>query len=461
MSINGLLNSTQESLQSYQLAIDVTGGNIANVNTPGYSRQRAVFTAKGAVDVGAASAQIGVNVTSVERIYDSYLDSQVVKQSQVLGYNQTKSDFLNRVEGTFAENTGSVSDLLNKYWNAWSGLATNPTGQVERENLLVAADSLATKFRGMDIDLAKTVQDAGDGIDNGVAQVNDYLLQIADLNSKIMSVADDRGESNLLKDNRLDVISELSIYLNINYMEDTRGAVNVFLADGNSLVRGGVSSQLAVQRNASNVVDDIVYEDDPNISLKGAISKEKSGQLAALLEIGDTLIPGYRGKLDALAGKLISEVNSQQAKGYDANGNAGGNFFDTATQAGDFHVSAVIAADVNKIAVSATVNGDGDNARAIAAIKDKLVMNGGNTTANDYYANFVGQVGRDVAGANNSVDQQTNIMQQLTNRREAASGVSLDEEMMNLMKYQMLYGAAGKVVSTVNQLMDTLMQLVK
>lgn len=461
VSINSLLNTSQESLQSYQLGMDVTGGNIANVNTPGYSRQRALFTAKGTVDIGAASVQTGVNVTSVERIYDRYLENQVSKQAQVLGYNQAKSDTLNSIEGIFAENPGSASDLLNKFWNAWSGLAANPTGQIERENLLAAADSLATRFRALDTDLTNIMQDTGDSIDNVVAQVNDYLDQIAALNSKIMSVADDRGENNLLKDVRVDLINKLSAYVNINYVEDARGAINIFLADGKPLVQGDMPSPLAVKRNASNVIDDIVYKNDPTVSLKGAVSKEKSGQLAALLEIGDTLIPGYRTKLDTLAAKLISEVNAQQASGYDANGNPGGAFFATATQAGDFRVSASIAADVNKIAAAAAVTGDGDNALSLAAIKDKLIMNGGITTANDYFAVFIGQVGRDVAGAKNGLDQETNIMQQLANRREAASGVALDEEMMNLMKYQMMYGAAGKVVSAISQMMDTLMQLVK
>lgn len=461
MSVSSLLNTTQESLQSYQLGIDVTSGNIANINTPGYSRQRANFAAKGAINVGGLSAQIGVSVTSVERIYDRYLDNLVSKQAQVVGYNQVKSDFLNRVEGTFAENSGSAADLLNKFWNAWSGLESNPQGQIERENLLAAADSLAVKIRGMDSDLAKMVQDAGDSIDNVVSQVNDYLSQIAHLNGKIITMADDKGEGNLLKDSRTDIINKLSAYMNINYVEDSRGALNVFLADGNPLVRSDGFSSLAVSRNSSNIIDDVVYQDNAGVSLKQAITKEKSGQLASLLEIGDALIPGYKTKLDALVENLVSAVNEQQALGYDAQGNPGGDFFESATTAADFRVSASIAADVNKIAASSTINGDGDNARAIAAIKDTLIMDSGKRTVSDFYAVLVGQVGRDVAGAKNGVEQQNNIMQQLSNRRDAASGVSIDEEMMNLMKFQMLYGAAGKVVNTVTELMDTLLQIVK
>ena len=188
MSISSLLNTAKDSLQSYQLAIDLTGGNIANVNTPGYSRQRAVFNAVGAVDVGSGRGQIGVNVTSIERIYDEYLDNQVANQSQVLSYNEAKSDLLNRIEGIFVENGGGASDLLNKFWNAWSELAVNPKGKVERENLLAAAEDMTSAFRRLDSELRKIVQDAGDAISGIVAQTNDYLTQVADLNSKIINI---------------------------------------------------------------------------------------------------------------------------------------------------------------------------------------------------------------------------------------------------------------------------------
>jgi flagellar hook-associated protein 1 FlgK len=126
----------------------------------------------------------------------------------------------------------------------------------------------------------------------------------------------------------------------------------------------------------------------------------------------------------------------------------------------NFQVSAAVSSEVNKIAASATVNGDGDNALALSAIKDKA-MSGGTATISDNYASLIGRIGRDAADAKSSLDQQTLIMDQLSNRREATSGVSLDEEMMNLMKYQMAYNATGKLVNTANQMLDTLMQLVK
>ncbi|MCG6536178.1 MAG: flagellar basal body protein, partial [Syntrophales bacterium LBB04] len=118
MSLSSLMNVSRNALQSYQMAIDVTGGNIANINTPGYSRERAVLNSVGSVNMNTDNGQIGVNVASVERVYDEYLDNQIVGQTQVLGYNQKKSDVLSGIEGIFAENGSGASDLLSKFWNA-------------------------------------------------------------------------------------------------------------------------------------------------------------------------------------------------------------------------------------------------------------------------------------------------------------------------------------------------------
>jgi flagellar hook-associated protein 1 len=459
VSISSLLNTSRDSLQSYQLALDLTGANIANANTEGYSRQRAVFNSVGRADVGAVSVQIGVNVTNVERIYDEYLDNQLADQSQKVGYGEAKSDVLNRIEGIFAENGGGASDQLNKFWNAWSELSANPNGQVVRENLLAAADNLTVTFHRLESDLTKLTQDSGDNILNIVSQANDYLTQVADLNGQIVGIADDRGETNLLKDNRTNILNKICNIMDIQYVEDANGAVNIFLADGRPLITGGNVLKLAGKSNSANVVDDIVYQDNPGVSLKNVLTQGENGKLAALLEIGNEVIPGYKNKLDAIVNNLVLEVNAQHKQGYDIHGNAGSNFFDPTTSARDFHVSAAVASDTNKIAASSTVNGDGENARFVDAIKDKSVMNGGTATINDDYASLIGRIGRDVAGAKSSLDQQTSIMQQMSNRREATSGVSLDEEMMDIMKYQMAYNAAGKMVTTVSQLMETILQL--
>jgi len=467
MSLNGVLNTSKDSLLTYQFAIGLTGSNIANVNTPGYSRQKPVFQTVGSVDVAALRAQLSVNVSDIERVYDKYLENQIVEQTKMLGYTEAKDDILGRIEGIFAEGTGGASSLLDKFWNAWEELSANPAQQSARNALVAAAENFTSVIRRIDGDLKQVVTDTTARVVDTVKEINVALGQIADLNRKIASFGEDDGDANTLKDNRSELLHKLGDMIAVSYIENENGATDVFLPDGHALVLGSQSRQLSVETSSGSGsirVGDIRYKDDPAVSLKAAIASEKSGRLTAYLDITDEVIPGYQDKLNTFVSSLVSEVNTQHHRGYDANGDSGGVFFEELSEAdddaGDFKVSSDISSNLNKIAASATVNSDGDNAVAIGRVREKLVMSGGTATLNDYYAALVGEIGRDAADAQNAVDYRTSLMTQIKNDRESVSGVSLDEEMMSLMKYQMNYNTAGKLVSTVAAMMDTLLQLV-
>jgi flagellar hook-associated protein 1 FlgK len=207
--------------------------------------------------------------------------------------------------------------------------------------------------------------------------------------------------------------------------------------------------------NASNY--DIVFADTPNQVINGDL---KGGKLAGLLDVRDTKIAGYLNDLNSMASTIMTRVNTLHSSGYDLNGNAGGNFFSTAsTLAKDMRVDPSIVADVRKIAAGATVNSDGDNASSIAAIKDDASLMGSGMTIDNFYESLTSRVGQDVVDAKNSVDHQTSVINQVENQRQAVSGVSLDEEMLNLIKYQAAYNAAGRLCAIVNTMMSTLINL--
>jgi flagellar hook-associated protein 1 FlgK len=340
--------------------------------------------------------------------------------------------------------------------------------------------------------------------------------------------------------------------IDINYMEKSDGSLYISLpTNGKALVEGFKSWELQVKRNTgNNNLYDIVFKEDPSESINDQIT---GGKLAGLLEVRDNTIPSYLDQLNQTASSIINKVNEMHISGYDQDGNPGESFFISTAQAKYMQVSAQIVADTRKIAASATVNADGDNATAITAIQsDKMyasiemgasshtvtgqitnigqtykdsttitltrgltstasdwtVSNGGyssmailtaddrmvtldlnndaqadirlnltgtwsngetitfkltksgNTTNIDGYFNaFIASVGQDVDNASQSLTSMTAILNQQTDQRDQLSGVSLDEEMMNLIKYQMAYGAAGRMTSTVNELMDILINL--
>jgi flagellar hook-associated protein 1 len=400
-----------------------------------------------------------VTVDSIKKSYDKYLESQIVDQTEALGYSEAKNDILERIEGIFDESSQGASDLLNEFWNAWEEVSANPSQHAARNALLSAADNFSSAIRRIDGDLAQVATDTTDRIDDVLSEINIALSEIADLNNKITACSQESGDANVLQDSRKVLLNELSGMLGVSYIENENRAIDVFLSGGQALVLSSESWQLAVETQ-NGIVTEITYKDDPGTSLKDAVASDQTGQLAAFLEISETVVPGYRIKLDAFVAKLVSEVNALHTAGYDANGDIGGYFFDPTTQAGSFTLSDAVSSDLSKIAASTTVNGDGDNALAIAEVQNKLVMSDDSATLNDYYTSLVGEIGRDLADAQNDVDYRTSIMTQLKNSRESVSGVSLDEEMMNLIRYQMSYNAAGKLVGTVNAMLETLMQLV-
>ncbi len=460
MSGISALNVAKDSLLSHQTAINVTGSNIANVNTPGYTRQRPVFSTTGTMDVDAGLIQLSVGIDQIERVYDRFLEAEINGQIQDLGYSEARKEQLEIIEITFNETTGEgIDDIFNKFWGAWEDLSANPGGQPERLALLSAADSLTYLLRSYSSDLIAIQDDANAAVSDLVTQVNSKLTSIADLNDKISQNGTDTGDTNVLRDERTMLVKDLAEIIDIQYFEDSRGALNIFISNGLTLVESGNYSALDVEVNADNsFYYDIVFADTPSESINNSIT---SGKLAGLMEIRDTTAAGYLDDLNSLAAELVQEVNAQHQLGYDMSNNVGGDFFDpTKTEARTIEVSATISSDVNKIAASETVNGDGNNALYIGRLKDALVLNGNTSTFNGYYASFIGQIGEDVASADRICDHQTDLMEQLTIKRESISGVSVDEEMLNLIKYQTGYSAAAKLCSTVQELVNTLLGLV-
>lgn len=455
--IGRVLNTGKEALLSHSSAINITGSNIANVNTAGYSRLRAVFSSTGVSQDGSSNFQVGVQVVNAERIYDQFLEARLVYQSQQAGYAETLLGTFEQVEGIFNESgENGINEAMNAFWNAWDDLSANPAGQVERDVLVSAADNLASLFRQKAGDLAGVQADADAAVADIAGKINSCLADIAAYNEKIVEITSGGGNASDLMDKRLESLKELAGLINFNYIEDATGSVSVFLADGKPLVEGHVTWTLDVAENHANSnFNDVVFT--------GTTASENrvitGGALAAQLEIRDSTAAGYLTRLDTLAQSLVNAVNARHQMGFDADGNLGGNFFDPVTEAADMQVSAAVAADAGKIAASGSLDGDGDNAVAMALIKDSLLMEGGTSTLSTYYSALMAAVGQDASDASDNQVRQDAMVTQLENQRETVSGVSLDEEMLNLIKYQMGYNAAGKLCGVVDEMMDTLLSL--
>jgi flagellar hook-associated protein 1 FlgK len=462
MSISSLLFTSRDSLLAHQAAIDITGANVANVNTPGYTRQQTILQSLGNVNIKDACTQIGVTVDRVERMYDSYIESQISDQSQKSSYSDTLLSGLQNIESVLDDTQGGgLSSQLNKFWSAWDNLSNNPTGTVERSTLVSAAESLTDMLASYKRDLDSITTDMNRNIENIVPEINSKAEEIRSLNEKILGTGgSDYGNANDLLDKRSQALKELSSLVNITRYENENGTINVYLSNGDSLVQGLTSQSLTVQTDVTGKSN--IYS--PFSSSESVNSTLTSGKLGAFMTMLDEIVPQYTDSLNGFATALSNRVNELHSAGYDTYKNTGVDFFqitDSNNASGTIHVNSALVNDVNRIAASLTVSGDGKNASKIAAIQNELLVNSKTSTLNNFIASMVGQIGNQVSNAETDADHQSVIMNQLDTQRETVSGVSIDEEMINLIKYQMGYNAAGKLCQTVNEMLDTLMGIIR
>ena len=460
-NIYGILNVARGALLTQQLGIDVTGHNIANVNTLGYSRQRVNMQTNVPIPFWPGQTGTGVNAVDIQRIYDRFVGVQINNENQNLGRWETQKGGLEKVEMIFDETTGyGLSQAMDEFWNAWQDLVNNPSGHTERTALVAKSEILANRFNKIYSDLEQTQKDADNSIKGTVEEINLISDQIADLNEQISQIEATGQNANDLRDQRDLLLNELSSMMDITTSEGNDGKVTVFISGGRPLVQNNSSWDLSTQTNASGF-QDIVWLDG-NGGTVNITDNISGGRLKGWIEVRDVSIPGYLSRLDDLAGTIINEVNSLHQVGFDLNGNPGEVFF-TGTSASDMAVNPNIVSDVNLIAASGTaggVPGDNSNAIAIANLQNALTMSGNTATFGDYYNSIVTDVGSDVQKAGINFEHQTAMVNHLNNYRESISGVSLDEEMVNLIKFQHAYDAAAKLITTVDELLNTVLNMV-
>jgi flagellar hook-associated protein 1 FlgK len=448
------LSMAARSLQTQQYAMNVAGQNISNVNTPGYTRRTVDFAAV------PPSFGGGVEVQDVHRVRDSLLDARLLKQVPLGAYDSAVADQLSVVETNLGDAGESIDGKLNAFYNAFSDLSQNPASPVSRRQVQVAAQDLATSFNEMSDRLEASGRDADARIRATADQINTLSGQIAKLNAAIVSAStSDRtdGSSLTLQDQQEALVRQLAELADVRVITRQEGGVDVTLPNGRPLVVAANAYTLDVTSAPNGYANLSSGGVDVTAQLTG-------GTLGGLLHVRDTSIPSYLTALDQLAAQTAASVNGLHQSGFDLNGNAGVALFTYSTPpvgtsgaAGAIQVNSAIVSDNSLIvAAGAPQAGDNGTARAIAALRDQRVLNG-TTTLSDGWGNLVYAIGGDAQGAVAARDTQQAITRQIDTLRDQVSGVSLDEEALNLLKFQRAYEANAKFFSAVDSMLDVLM----
>jgi len=451
------LEIARKALSTYQLAISVYGNNIANVDTPGFSRRRPRLGESEAVELSLGRIGLGVSTATIRRMRDVFLDRSYRNANASYGRFQAMEQTLSEVEMAFAEPSDtSLGSILQEFWDSWQELANEPESSTAREMVIGKANSLCDAFRRINTNLVQVRQNIDDEVARQVDVINSLASRIAALNKQIVRAECSGNEASDLRDKRDELLDELSEIVDIRTFESADGTVSVKIGT-EALVERGNTVLLRVSERADRdmVVHDIVLGNgDHAIRLTG-------GKLAGLIESRDVTIPEYLDRLNYMARTLVEKINELHRLGYGLDGTTGIDFFDPdGITAATISVAHDIVNDSRLIAASTDgTPGNADNALAIAGLRLEAIFGSEGATAEEYYSAIVGDVGIESSRAAAQREAQELLVNEIENRRESVKGVSLDEEMTNLVASQHAYQAAAKLVSVIDNLMGVVMEL--
>ncbi len=459
MALSIGLDTAVKALRAHQLAVDIASHNIANAQTPGFSRQRVILRPEGLNASGWSShdsligkAGIGVTAQDVTRVRDVFLDFQARQTISTQAQYDAFSTALGRAELTFNEpSDNGIATLMGQFFNAWQDVVNDPESPAARVALVHATSTLTANLQRASQDLTNLRQDVNQDLISLKDEINSRSAEIANLNQQIVQVEATGDRANDLRDRRDLLLDELSGLGQITYSETDTGAVNVYLGN-HELVSNSVSDPVtAVTDSAHPGMEKLIFQGD------GADVGSSTGKLKGLYDVRDTAIPGVQTKLDTFAADLIAKVNAIHSAGYGLDGTTGEDFF-TGTDAATIDLNPLLASNPEKIAASTLAGtvGNSANALAISDLQHTASAALGGTTFDQYFANIVTVLGADVNRAQGLASSAGLLKDHVEAQRQSISGVNLDEEATNLSASQHAYNAAARVVTTIDDMLDTL-----
>lgn len=478
-SLLNALNAGKTSLLSNQKSIEIVGNNIANVNTPGYSRQTAVLTEIPSLSFGNFFVGQGVTVSNVARDYSAFITKQLQDKTVDFGEETGRSAPMTELQRTFGVSDDNLSAKITKFFDAWQQLAANPSGQVERDTVLQQGQLLGAAFADTNTSLDSIVTNLNTQIVAGVDDLNAKLSQLAQLNDRISQVEISGQSANAARDQRDLLVKDLSEKLGAQTYSDNRGMLNLQLPGGLPLVLGNQAMSIQTVTTGSNLqLQLLVSGSTLNIS-----NDSLGGEFKGMVDVRDNIISGLRTQLDTLAVNLTKAVNDVHLQGYytdPTTGNAvattkdptdptnklliqGGLFFkdfkDITSSTNVSRYVMVAIDDTRKIATAGldtAAAGDNQNALLIAQLGN---VSGYADTFDGYYSQMVSDVGIEANRNNLALTGAKDATTQLQNLRDGYSGVSLEEEMVNLMQYQRGFQSSAKFLASVDEMMTSLLAM--
>jgi flagellar hook-associated protein 1 FlgK len=459
--IYATLNQTVMALSAHSRAIEITGKNLANVNNPDYARQRVIYGDRGMVVTPQGVESLGLEALGVQQIRDGLLDHQVTREialkamfvAEQGGYQQAQArlgqtiDRSNAASGATAGDTNGLAGAIDSFFNAFQGLAARPSDDGERQLLLQKATILTDRFHLAETQLAQVQSDLNAGIASDVSEANGLLSVIADLNAQIGRFElNAPGTAVDLRDQRQAQIEKLAALLPVEVRSVTNGQVQLVTKDG-----GGADVILV---DLANVMGTVAFNGTQvTAGSPATVLGLAGGSIQGTLAARDGAVQTLRDELDVLARQFVSAVNAA----YNPTNATGDFFVASGTTAATIALVGSLTAS-NLKASDGGPAGDNTIARAVAGLSGRNFSTGGGDfidgTFSSFFGRSVSKLGQSLSDANARVANQSGIERLVRSQRDAVSGVSLDEEMADLMKYQRSFQASSRVFNVLDELLD-------
>jgi flagellar hook-associated protein 1 FlgK len=442
-TLTSLLHVTTGALAANQTALTATAENIANQNTPGYTRRTVTWIEGDLVSVGAGTSP-GVQAT-VTAQRDRVLQRTVQQATETSSASSTRLSALNNLQSLFnitssGDDASGINAAVGNFFSAASTVAATPGDSTAQQSLYTAAQTLASTLNRAAGQITIQSTFLSQQVATSVTQVNSLTAQIAALNKQIStsSVSDSRDT---LLDQRDSLVSNLSQLVDVNTISSENGGLNLALADGTPLV-SGTSSMPLTTAVVSGAIQIYAAASTGGANVTSAI---RGGSIGGALQARDVDLPAVSGQLDALAAAIATAVNTQNALGTTASGSAGTDIFSGTTAA----TLTVIATDAT--AFASTGASVGSNALALANLANAALVGG--KTASDAFSSLLSSLGSTASNAQTTSTADSAVLSQTSTQLDSVTGVSLDQEAANLTQYQRSYEAAAKVLTIVDELL--------
>jgi len=460
----GELANGVKALTAASRSLEVAGRNLANVNNPGYARQRVIYGDIGSVETDLGFQSQGVEAVGIQQLRDTLLDAQVVRESSLqssyeaeqAAYQKAQAGLGQSIDRSGAASasgstgsTNGITQALSDLFNAFQSFAASPTDVGERQTLVQKAGILTDGLNEADQRLTQLQSDLTTKANSDITDANTLIASIADLNGQIgRAEINQPGAAVDLRDQRQSLVEQLASKMSIETKADPSfaGEIQVFARDGS-----GNPVQLinhAAVTGPVTLSGSVVSAGSPAtaVALKG-------GSINGTLTARDGAVTSLRASLDKLSRQLVTAVNAA----YNPTGTTGDFFNAAGVTAGTIALDSSVNA-TNLKASNGGAAGDNTIAQAVANLASKTFATPTDSidgTFSQFYSKTVTDLGQALSTANSHVTSQATIATLVKTQRDAVSGVSLDEEMTDMIKYQRAFQASSRVINIIDELLDT------